>query len=428
MPARTAKPKPPEVPTDLFDDEVEGESKEVPDDNAGIVGNATHATIVPEEPPVPEPTPIRAIATRPDAGDHHLVVGMATLANMTDEEFRAKLDVMKRGIERVKTIQIEVMKEGVDYGKVKGIEKPFLHQPGAELLSNLYGLAVEQSIVRITRQVGDDPTTPPFAYHVRSYVHLGDTSGPIVAEGVGEANPYEEKYHYRFAKQGCPICGVVGAIIRRKSPEQMAGKFQCMNYGGKNGCGSVFEPDDPRLGSKEKEVVPDADLYGLAETIVQMAAKRSLVSAIRRATGTSGLFTQDDDSPSVQRQSAETAPDSDGPPPVIETVTQPQAPRQAGGTATQVQHARLAALAKEKGMKGAQIAELVERLFGTPVERNAAAAQAAVKALTADALANLITFIEVGDTSSIQNGTASEETTEELLAQAWDAPEDVGAK
>lgn len=390
MARKTPVPKPP--PFDPEDpDTVEGEFKETAADPE------PNATKEPED--VPEPAPIRALVT--SAADHHLVVGMATLANMGEDEFRAKLDVMKRGHERIAIIQKELMKEGTDYGKVPGIAKPFLHQPGAEMLSNLYGLAVRQEAERIVRKVGDDPGIPPYAYHVKSFVHLGDTSGPIVAEGFGEANPYEEKYRYRFVNPGCPVCGKVGAILLRKSPPALAGKKQCASFGDKGGCGTVFEPNDPRLAPSTKEPTADTDLFGLAETIIQMAAKRSLVASIRRATGTSGLFTQDEDSPSVQKQSSESAEGQPSgiPDPVIESA-QTAGTIEVGGKgseATAIQHTQLKTLAMQKGLNGAKIADLLSRLFGMEVAPTGAAASAAVRTLNADQMGQLLQTIDTGE-------------------------------
>lgn len=378
-----------------------------------------------EKKPVPDPIPVRALVAQ--AADHHLVVGMASLANMGEDEFRAKLAVMKQGYERIGIIQRELMTEGVDYGKVPGIAKPFLHQPGAEMLSNLYGFAVRHEAERINRKTGDDPETPPYAYHVRSFVHLGDTSGPVVAEGYGEANPYEDRYRLRFVNPGCPVCGKSNTILTRKTPEALKGKKQCANFGNKDGCGTVFEANDPRLAPATKEPVADIDLYGLAETILQIATKRSFVASIRRATGTSGLFSQDEDSPSVQRQSAETgAGDPNASEPVIEnaTVGVPVAPGGKTTQVTQVQQQRLKVLAMEKGLNGAKIADLLSRLFGMEVAGTGAAASAAVKTLTADQMGQLLLTMETG---TLPDPTAASVEAADPVAYAT-YPDDTGAK
>jgi hypothetical protein len=321
---------------------------------------------------------------------------MSTLAEMSEEEFERNLAIMEKGQARIRTIMEKLLVAGEDYGRVPGIAKPFLHQPGAEKLANFYGFAVRQEVERLVRKVGDDPSVPPYAFIVKSFVHLGDFDGPVVATGSGEANPFEEKYHYRNVTPACPQCGLSGTLTKRKSPAAMVGKFTCANWGGKPGCGTTFEPSDPRLTPGGKEATPDNDLYGLAETILAMAAKRSHVAAVRRATGTSGLFTQDSDSPSVIAQS-----DAAGPPatePVVEnaTIGVPIAPGGKTSQVTQVQLDQLKRLAAEKGLGGAKIAELLNRLFGLEVAPTGAAASAAVKSLTADQMGQLLLTMETG--------------------------------
>lgn len=345
---------------------------------------------------------------------HHLVVGMGTLAAMSEEEFTAKLDVMKRGQARLRTIQSELLTKGEDYGLVKGIDKPFLHQPGAEKLANFYGLAVEQFAERL---VGDGVTSPPLAYHVRSLVHLGDFAGPVVAQGFGESSSWEEKNRYRWSKPACPKCGREG-LVRGKKASPLAGRWWCPGRDG--GCNSKFEPnatkEDGSLLVEPAHRIDNEDPWSLAETILLMASKRSMVSAVRRATGTSGLFTQDPDSPSVQAQVGDDN-SSTG-------ITSEPAP--AGITvgvgaktteATQAQHAELKRLAAAKGLNGIKIADLLTRLFGVEVEPTGAAASTAVRGLDAEQVGRLI--------AAISTGEVPEESDEVARAML---PDDIGAK
>lgn len=353
----------------------------------------TEFTVLDDVPPTAEEPMSLIPMVVPDPGQtHHLVVGMDTLAAMSEEEFTAKLAIMRKGQERIKIIMESLLVEGEDYGRVKGIDRPFLHQPGAEKLSKFYGLAVRQEAERI---IGDGVTAPPLAYHVKSFVHLGDFDGPIIAMGYGEASSWEEKYRYRWEYPKCPECG--HGLIKRKSPPQMAGKWNCPNWGGKDGCNRVFEPNDERI--KPAQRVDNEDPFSMAETLVQMAAKRSLVASIRRATGTSGLFTQDDDSPSVRQQSGD-APVDDREPevkagPAIEVAV-------GGKTAapTPEQLRRLVALSKEKDIGIPGMVSLFERLFGIEVEETSAALSVAAKALTADQLGKMLWTMETGEVPS----------------------------
>jgi ribosomal protein L12E/L44/L45/RPP1/RPP2 len=309
----------------------------------------------------------------------------------------------------MKIIQRELMTAGEDYGTVKGIAKPFLHQPGAEKLSNFYGFAVEQFVERVegTRKpqrigdveiVTDEWTSPPLAYHVRSLVHLGDFTGPVVAQGTGEANSWEEKYRYTFAKPLCPNCG--HDMKRGGKTGKMAGKWFCPGYDG--GCWTAIGVDEknddgtPKIPPPGK--VDNDNPYSLAETLVQMAAKRSFVAAIRRATGTSGLFTQDEDSPSVQGQADDAGGNADEP--NIESASTAGIQVGVGAKttqATQVQHDRLKVLVKEKELNGAKIASLLERIFAMDVEPTGAASSAAVKTLDGDQMGKLLNAIETGE-------------------------------
>jgi predicted RNA-binding Zn-ribbon protein involved in translation (DUF1610 family) len=335
------------------------------------------------------------IAVQPTrSADHHIVTGMATLARMSQSEFEATMASIKTGQERMRQFQREAMTKGEDYGTVKGIDRPFLHLPGAEKLCLLYGLAVRQEAERLT---GDGVIAPPLAYHVKSYVHLGSFDGPIVAMGYGEANSWETKYRYSWQKATCPTCGREGLIKGRKEGK-LAGKYWCP--GKEGGCNSTFEPAatkaDGSLLIPPPAKVENPDPHSLAETLIQMAAKRSLVAGTRRATGTSGLFTQDEDSPSVQQQSGG-ATDDDDTEPEIKKV---EAGNIAAGGKTELasrqQLDRLVALSKEKDLGHGGIARLLLRLFKVEVEEAPLAVSAAARALTADQMAQLIETVETG--------------------------------
>lgn len=327
---------------------------------------------------------------------HHLVVGMGTLAAMSEEEFAAKLDVMQRGQDRIRTIQDKLLIQGEDYGKVKGIDRPFLLQPGAEKLANFYGFAVRQEAERL---IGDAITSPPLAYHVKSFVHLGDFDGPVIAQGYGEASSWEEKHRWRWAKATCPKCGREG-LIKGKADGKLKGKWWCPQREG--GCNSTFEPaatkDDgsPLVAPPQK--IENLDPWSLAETLIQMASKRSLVASIRRATGTSGLFTQDPDSPSVRQQSDESGGDDNREATVSNAAEHSPVGRGAQTEeVTPAQLARLVSMSRERDLGAAGIAGLLLRLFDLTVDDNSVAVSHAVKALSATQMGQLLMTIETGE-------------------------------
>lgn len=287
---------------------------------------------------------------------HHLIAGMAALARMDESEFEAAMVAIETGQRRMRIFQQRAMTKGEDYGVVKGIDRPFLHLPGAEKMTLLYGLACRQEAERIT---GDGISAPPLTYHVKTYVHVGSFDGPIVAMGYGEASSWEVKYRYVNAKPTCPNCGREG-LVKRKTPPNLAGKWNCPSWQNLGGCNAIFEANDPQIASGGK--VENTDPWSLAETLLQMAAKRSFVAATRRATGTSGLFTQDEDSPSVQAQS-DGAPD-DGNAPTVERVEVSVARGGKADAPTPAQIGHLAKINKEKDLGPDAIAAAVLRVTG----------------------------------------------------------------
>lgn len=350
----------------------------------------------------------RALVTVKPQADHHIVTGMAALARMSPEDYENAISVVTKGIERVKDFQQRAMVKGEDYGTVANVARPFLHLPGAEKLCLLYGLAARQEVDRIigTQTTTEDPKTgewvkewisPPLAYHVRTYIHLGSFDGPIIAMGYGEANSWETKYRYTWAKSKCPSCGK--DLIKGKPESRLKGKYWCPQD--KGGCNRTFEPNDERITSGGQ--VENTDPYSLAETLIQMAAKRSFVAGTRRATGTSGLFTQDEDSPSVRQQAGE-GETTEG---TAEITAAPEGTTVSRGgkddKATTPQVAMLAKISREKDLGPDKIAEYANRI-GIAVtlpdgDRGAKgrALLAIVQNLTGDQMGTLLQTLETGE-------------------------------
>lgn len=243
------------------------------------------------------PAEERALAVVPER-QAHLSSGLGAIAAMSDEAFDRNLALLAKAKVRAGQMQKALLTEGIDYGTVPGIPRPFLHKPGAETFEKAYGLATSYEI---ERKVGDGIKTPEVEYIVHAKVHLGDTDGPIVAEGVGSCNTHETKYRYRSAKRTCPDCGVEG-LIKGKPDGRLKGRWWCPQHSG--GCGHTFEPASPKgqeIEAQNVGQVENENPWDLANTMLKMARKRAGVDGILTATGTSGLFTQDDDSPAVQR-------------------------------------------------------------------------------------------------------------------------------
>lgn len=435
MPRKAAIPKPPEFDPDegRVVEVIEAKAGPPPDREPDITrvgkdGKTYDGYFYDERPSGEESPPVQPKALARVETDH-VITGLGMLAKMSDAEFDAKLEMLRKGRERVAEIQKTLMVEGVDYGKVKGIDRPFLHLPGAESLEKFYGLMAEQKVTRIDGTF--DPAvgwlSPPYAYRTDTLVHLGDIDGPIVAMTSGSCNVWESRYRYRNAKATCPKCGREG-LIRGKPDGKLKGKWWCP--GREGGCNNTFEPnqtkEDGSLLVEPPGKVENTDFYDLDETIIQISQKRSYVAAIRRATGTSGLFTIDDDSPSVQQQAAE-AGETDAAAPVIEAAAPIGVPIEPGArtsVATALQHQRLKVLAMEKSLNGAKIADILHNLFGLEVEPTGAAASAAARELSADQMGQLIHAIETGE---MPTPTAASVEADDPVAYAT-YPDDIGAK
>ena len=341
-------------------DEWRQEAAGIVVETAGVdtVAKKVEPTVEAEYADIPEERAITVTAPQ-----QHLVVGVGALAAMGREDFERNLEMLTQGQERLAILTDRLLVKGQDYGHVPGISKPFLQKPGAEKLANFYGLAIRFEADRL---IGDGKDSPQLTYHVRAYAHLKDFDGPVVAQGFGEANTWEERYRYVTQRPMCPSCGNT-ELVMRKSPPQLAGKLNCPTWQGKGGCNAVFEPNDPRVPKAGK--VENPDVWGLANTLIKMAEKRSAVDCVLRATGTSGFFSQDDDSPSVRAQSSGAPDRGDDERPEVENVTGQQAVPRGGrpDAPTGTQMAQLSRLSKEKKLGPDGIAAVITRLFDVPV-------------------------------------------------------------
>jgi hypothetical protein len=208
------------------------------------------------------------------------------MAMMPEEEFRSRLEALKRGQERIQTVKRELMKPDVHYGVIPGTDKPTLYKPGAEVLCSLYSLRADFTP---TVEVGDGELTPHLRVSVRSQLHLGDLSGPVVAVGHGAANSWESKHRYRREGRVCPECGTAGSVIKGK--EEYGGGWIC--WARKGGCGAKFADGAPAIVDQVVGNTENPDPFDLENTLVKMAEKRAFTDVTLRATASSDLFTQD---------------------------------------------------------------------------------------------------------------------------------------
>lgn len=222
------------------------------------------------------------------------------LGTMTDEDFDSRVAVLSRGVARIATLQRSLLTENTDWGTVPGVPKPFLFKPGAEKIALFYHLVPEFiPDVRIERPEG--ATVDRITVITRCLLHLQSQDGPVVGDGTGAASSWEDRYRWRQGERLCPAC---------KQPTIIKGKAE---YGGgwvcfkkKGGCGAKYDDGDPDIEGQAVGRVENDAPHDQLNTLVKMSAKRSMVDAVIRATGASGIFTQDEDaaSPSEDRAGA----------------------------------------------------------------------------------------------------------------------------
>ena len=224
-----------------------------------------------------------------------------TLAPTESEPFMPALTI-QQAVDRFNSV-VEfvrtVMREGVDYGRIPGTDKPALLKPGAEKLCTLFGLSSRFQLIRsIEDWHGSEHNGEPFFYYFyRCQLRRGDL---IMAEGDGSCNSFEQRYRYRDAQRKCPVCGQ-SAIIRGK--EEYGGGWVCFRK--KGGCGTKFSADDPKITSQPAGRVPNENIADQVNTIQKIAQKRSLTQATLLAVNGSEFFTQDVEDLVITVESAE---------------------------------------------------------------------------------------------------------------------------
>ena len=189
-----------------------------------------------------------------------------------------------------------VMKVGIDYGTIPGVDKPSLFKAGAEKIANLFCFA-------LIPQVDDMSTNEERRYRVRVEV-MHQVTHELLGCGIGEASTNEEKYKWRRAL-----------------------------------CKEEFEGSDPerrrvkwarnrRTGGMEQIHQIRTEPSDLANTVLKMAKKRGVVDAILTTTAASDIFTQDvEDMPAeyidTKVAPSQPAPQRKAPEPDVQMPTNP---------------------------------------------------------------------------------------------------------
>jgi hypothetical protein len=176
------------------------------------------------------------------------------------------------------------MTKGQDYGVIPGTDKPTLYKPGAEKLMMTFRLAGEPTIADLS--AGD-----VIRYRVMTRM-IHAPSGMTLGYGVGEASTDEEKYKWRK-----PVCDAEFD----ETPED------------RRRVAWKKKKDQTPYSQKQIRTVP-ADL---ANTVLKMADKRSLIGGVLKVTAASALFAQDLEELSAEmREAVASAPEGSMPDPI----------------------------------------------------------------------------------------------------------------
>jgi hypothetical protein len=197
----------------------------------------------------------------------------AITPDVTAEQLARRLAVIEEAMRTT-------MKEGVDYGRVPGTDKPALFKPGAEKLSVLFQLDV-QPRNELVWGPGEHVTVISRAtvYHAPTGTRHG--------YGEGICTSREKKYAKRQAKLLCPACGQANI---RKSKNDGEG-YYCWRK--TDGCGATFPEGDQRITPQTAGEIENPELPDTWNTVNKMAKKRAYVDAILSVTSASAIFTQD---------------------------------------------------------------------------------------------------------------------------------------
>lgn len=196
----------------------------------------------------------------------------------TNIDFMMGLNELKARANMVTDIKRQIMKKDIHWGQVPGCgPKPTLLKNGAELLCMAFKLASDARVE--VADLGNGHREYTVTTTLTSIV-----TGTPVATGLGSCSTMESKYRYRGTELENTGKPVPSSYWADRDPAKIGGKGFVAKKDD-NGKWCIFKKGDRKIEN------PDiADSYN---TVLKMAAKRSLVDATLKATGGSCEFTQD---------------------------------------------------------------------------------------------------------------------------------------
>jgi len=166
-----------------------------------------------------------------------------------------------RKIEQFQKLVKENLKEGKDYGTIPGTSKPTLYKPGAEKIIILGKLRSTFDLLSETK----DYEKEFFQFVMKCSLWIGDT---LITQGIGLCNSKEDKFRYRW-------------VSEKKIPSNLdKGKL-------------IYRDKTGKYGKYREYRIENNDICSIANTILKMSKKRSLVDAALLVGSLSDLFTQD---------------------------------------------------------------------------------------------------------------------------------------
>ena len=169
---------------------------------------------------------------------------------------------MRRRVNLIQEVMKAVMKEGTHYGKVPGCgDRKALLKPGAEVILTTFRISV-------TPEVTDMSTPDEVRYQVKT---VGTTpDGLHVGTGIGECSSNEDKYKWRKA------------VCDQEYNETDASRKRTVWKKGNKPPYAPYQLKQVRMNPAD-----------IANTVLKMAKKRSMVDMTLTATAASDVFEQD---------------------------------------------------------------------------------------------------------------------------------------
>ncbi len=177
------------------------------------------------------------------------------------------------------------LKSGIHYGTIPGCgDKPSLFLTGAEQLSSAFNFCPRYKVTK---------ARDGMHLTVDIVCELYTPSGDFVGEGVAMCSTYESKYRWRAQKTAeltdQPVPKKYWDLRKTdaKAAQALLGGPGYVAKKDENNTWMIFKV----AATGEREENPDlADTWN---TILKMGAKRAFVHAVRTATGTADIYTQD---------------------------------------------------------------------------------------------------------------------------------------